>query len=325
MDQTFAALAADRGGFFTRGDAIRNGIGDRELRSAVRRGLLHRLRHGCYTGSADYARLDEVGQHLLLARAVLASQLGEVALTGPTAAALHGLSTYGQSLDVVHLVRLDQGSSRHEVGTRHHVLTHDISRDLTTVAGLPVVSVARTVWEVATVSSLEAAVCTADSALRLHPGIASDLKTIAATFSRRPGSLRARAAVAFADGRSGSEGESLSRVLFARHRIPQPDLQHHVADRDGVLLGITDFAWDEFHHVGEFDGEVKYNRYLRAGEEPGDAVFREKRREDAIRSQGWGMTRWTWRDLTGARALELTRRLREDLARSSSLYGRRTA
>jgi hypothetical protein len=39
---------------------------------------------------------------------------------------------------------------------------------------------------------------------------------------------------------------------------------------------------------------VTYGRLLRPGQEPGDAVFEEKRREDALRDQGWGMVRWVW-------------------------------
>ena len=49
--------------------------------------------------------------------------------------------------------------------------------------------------------------------------------------------------------------------------------------------------------LGEFDGRVKYGRLLRPGQEPGDAVFEEKRREDAIRDEGWGVVRWVWSDL----------------------------
>ncbi len=39
--------------------------------------------------------------------------------------------------------------------------------------------------------------------------------------------------------------------------------------------------------MGEFDGRIKYGRLLRPGQEAGDAVFEEKRREDAIRDEGW--------------------------------------
>ncbi len=325
MENTWHQLADHRGGTFTRAQALEVGVGDRELSGAVRRGVLKRVRHGSYAVASVWNGLDDVGRHLVLARAVLAFQEGAVALTGPTAAALHGLSTYGQDLSVVHLVRLDGGSSRHEVGTKHHVLTHNIDKDLTQVAGLPVVSVPRTVWEVATQSSLEAGVCTADSALRLFPEIRGEMATIAATFDRRPGSRLARATVRLADGRSDSEGESLSRVLFHRTKIHRPEPHYRLVGGDGRLIAILDFYWEDFHHVGEFDGKVKYVKYLRPGEEPGDAVFREKRREDAVRGEQLGMTRWIWRDLMPSGVPDFLGRLTADLDRSRRLYGRRSA
>jgi hypothetical protein len=48
---------------------------------------------------------------------------------------------------------------------------------------------------------------------------------------------------------------------------------------------------------GEFDGKVKYGRALRPGQDPGDAVFDEKRREDALRDQGLQVVRWVWAEL----------------------------
>lgn len=115
----------------------------------------------------------------------------------------------------------------------------------------------------------------------------------------------------------------MSRVLFYRNDIPRPSLQYRVHDADGKLLAICDFGWEEFSHVGEFDGRVKYGRYLRPGESAGDAVFREKRREDGVRGQWLGMTRWTWADLPPGGSSAFIRRLRSDLDRSRDLYGRR--
>ena len=55
--------------------------------------------------------------------------------------------------------------------------------------------------------------------------------------------------------------------------------------------------------LGEFDGAVKYGRLLRPGESPGDAVVREKRREDGLRELGFDMIRWGWSDLDVPRTL----------------------
>lgn len=67
--------------------------------------------------------------------------------------------------------------------------------------------------------------------------------------------------------------------------------------RYGNATAHTDFAWAAQRTVGEFDGKVKYGRLLEPGQDPGDVVFAEKLREDAIRAQGWEVVRWTWPDL----------------------------
>jgi hypothetical protein len=43
--------------------------------------------------------------------------------------------------------------------------------------------------------------------------------------------------------------------------------------------------------------KVKYGRALRPGQTPGDLVFAEKRREDALRDLGFQVVRWTWDEL----------------------------
>ncbi len=93
-----------------------------------------------------------------------------------------------------------------------------------------------------------------------------------------------------------SPGESRSRVAMARLGLPPPVLQWEVR-RGGVLLGEVDFAWPELGKVGEFDGFVKYGRLLRPGQVPADVVFAEKVREDAIRAEDLGMTRWIWSEI----------------------------
>jgi hypothetical protein len=89
--------------------------------------------------------------------------------------------------------------------------------------------------------------------------------------------------VRMADGRSGSIGESRGTWAFFSLGMPAPVLQFEVRDANGELIGIADWAWPRHGVLGEFDGLVKYGRLLRPDEEPGDAVFREKRREDLLR------------------------------------------
>ena len=61
---------------------------DRSLAAAVRDGALIRLRRGFYVPADIYAAADQSAKHLLSARAAVASQRGQVALSGVSAAAL---------------------------------------------------------------------------------------------------------------------------------------------------------------------------------------------------------------------------------------------
>jgi hypothetical protein len=112
----------------------------------------------------------------------------------------------------------------------------------------------------------------------------------------------ARRAAQFADGRSGSAGETVSRVNIFVCGFPAPDLQVVYLRPDGGE-DIVDFAWEAKHTVqrqpllGEFDGKMKYTRaqYMhgRAAEE---VVWDEKVREDRLRRPGRGVVRWLWAD-----------------------------
>ena len=320
MDISLDSVAIGNGGFFTRAQALDCGWNDRELRMALRMRVVTRLRQGAYSFTTPYEALDEIGRHVVLARAVVHQQRGRVALTGITAAAMHGLTLWGQDLSRVHIVRLDRGSARCEQGVCHHVVGDDIESQVVLIGRVPVVNVARTVWEVASSSTLESGVCTVDSALHQHLDLADQLRQQSELFRHRPGSRSARMILRLADPKAESAGESLSRVLFYRGGIARPELQFKVYGSDGRLIGIADCYWPEWRHLGEFDGKVKYGRLLRPGEEPGDVVFREKRREDEMRGEQFGMSRWVWADLMPAGQRDFLSRLRVDLARSARVY-----
>jgi hypothetical protein len=93
-------------------------------------------------------------------------------------------------------------------------------------------------------------------------------------------------ALNIAQGRSESPLESLSLARFAELGFAQPQQQH------GILIGRdryrVDFFWPEVGVVGEADGRLKYSS--------NEDLWREKRREDAIRREVAGFIRWTWTD-----------------------------
>lgn len=101
--------------------------------------------------------------------------------------------------------------------------------------------------------------------------------------------------LSLADGRAESVGESRVRHLFWVQRLPRPEVQFPVLDASGNVGGTTDLAWPALRLLFEFDGRRKYGRLLKPGQEPGDAGYQEKLREDALRREtGWAMERATW-------------------------------
>ncbi len=75
------------------------------------------------------------------------------------------------------------------------------------------------------------------------------------------------------------------------------------------MVAYCDFAWPEEGVFVEFDGRTKYERLLRPGESPTDAMLAQQRREELIcRLTGWVCLRLSWSDLETPRAT--ARRLR---------------
>src|SRR5918995_29082 len=107
MNSTLGQLVHANHGIFSRAQALDCGETDRSLAHALRAGVLVRLRRGMYAPADLYAAGDDSAKHVLHARAAVAAQGGAVALTGASAAALHGFAMYQQDLSIVHLVRLD--------------------------------------------------------------------------------------------------------------------------------------------------------------------------------------------------------------------------
>ena len=99
-----------------------------------------------------------------------------------------------------------------------------------------------------------------------------------------------------------AEGGSARRVMFALHPTDRARARAHYDALGGhACLGALDAL--EQRTIGEFDGKAKYQKLLSDGEDPGDVVFREKKREDLIRRvTGWTCIRLTWADLYAPQA-----------------------
>ncbi|MCU1669400.1 MAG: hypothetical protein JWP40_2327 [Blastococcus sp.] len=296
-----------------RSRAVLTGWSDGELARLTRTGALHRVRRGAYVGGDLPAHA--ANRHRLLVRATLAGLRLPAVVSHQSAAVLLGVPLWGVRLDRVHITRRPRAW-----GDISQVLQCHVARmrddEIVVVDGIAVTSPVRTALDLARSLPHEAAVVVLDAAV--HDGVlaAEPLRRRLPDILGAPGSRSAARAVGFADGRSESVGESRSRVALARLGLAPSALQFEVPTADGSFLARTDFAWEEHRLVGEFDGRVKYGRLLRPGQDPGDVVFEEKRREDAIRDEGWGVVRWTWSDI--ARPDRLGPRVRRALDRGAA-------
>lgn len=281
-----------------------------DLARMVRSSELVRLRRGVYVAPDAY--VDERERHRDLIGATVALLAADTVVSHRSAAVLHDLPLLGPPPSRVQVTRASARGGKNRGGVHLHA-TPLPAEEVVERAGVALTSLARTVLDVARSTPYQEAVVIGDAAMA--GGLTGiEVNACLSTACGRRNVAAARRVIAFLDGGSESPGESLSRIVLARAGIPQPSLQHQVSNDRGTVLARCDFAWPDRATIGEFDGKVKYGRLLRAGEDPGDVVFREKRREDALRDLGWQVVRWTWDDLMHPEQFLL--RLRRAFARA---------
>lgn len=277
-------------------ELIAAGYDDRHITRMVRRGDLHRLRHGAYTFGAHWSSLDPAERRKLVAHATLRSARSPAALAGPSAADLYGVPVWDMG-DEVHLARLDHKAGRRKGGKVQHRGTI-LAEDLTVRDGLPVTSGTRTALDMIALADVPRALVTVNGLLHAKETTPELLERRAASMQYDPGTVAAPVVLGLADGRCESAGESLTVHLVWRQHLPRPELQVLIRDRSGRVVARVDFAWPALGVFMEFDGKEKYRRFRRPGETIEDAILREKRREELICGlTGWRCIRLVWADL----------------------------
>jgi hypothetical protein len=320
VDAELAGIAARQGGFFFRRQALACRYTEPEIAARLHTGAWGKVRHGAYATREVVAALDDGGRHVLTVRAAVASLTGRVVVTGHSALAVMNVPLWGVDLDEVHVHREDGKTSRREAGIAHHVGELPES-EIVEIDGLLLARPERIAFDACRTSDFEAGVVMVDGLRRRGPFDVERAKALIEAHRDHAGSIRASRVVHFSRARAATVGESRARVLMARIGLPEPQLQHHVTDASGALIGITDFYFEEFGTVAEFDGKLKYGRalYERSGRiedvDLGDVVWQEKRREDSIRDQGDEVVRLVWFELDG-HDRQVTERFRRAFRRS---------
>jgi hypothetical protein len=304
MDGELARICVQQHGFVLRGQALSCGYTDDAIATLVRRKAWTRLRRGAYALTSYVESLTEAQRHVLVFRAAAARLDGLVVAAGPTALAALGVPLWGFSLSAVHVHRRAEKTARTDAGVIHHA-GQLRDEDIREVDGLLLAAPARSLVDAVRILPFEAGVVVADGALRLVVPEVAEAMAVLEEQRDWPGSIVASRVLKFADGRSATVGESRGRVLIARLGLPAPELQRQIVDSRGELIAITDYYFEGLDTAGEFDGRLKYGRelYEKSGSldavDLGDVVWREKRREDAVRDEGNEMVRIVWSELDG--------------------------
>jgi len=255
------------------------------LSRALAAGEVERLRHGAYRAAAGEATSPHAASR---ARALGRANAVHRQLSAPhvfsheTAALVQGCALWRlpARTHVVQGYRASGGSARDVA--RHLVPVP--SRQRTTVGGLPVTSLARTVVDCAlTMLPLEALVV-ADSACALGLDRA-EAEQVLAELRTRNGRRRAAWVLDHADEGAASPWETWLRYVCLRAGLPRPTTQAPVRTLQGVFH--CDLGWPEHRVFAEFDGRSKYrDGALRPGHDGVRELLDEKRRYEAVRSAG---------------------------------------
>ncbi|MEP7090643.1 MAG: hypothetical protein ABI776_11115 [Nocardioidaceae bacterium] len=304
-------------GFVARSDVLALGLDDRFIRRQIAGRTWTRIRNGAYCSTREWETLDAVERHRRLSRAVLRAHGDAVVLSNVSGLLMRtGCEVWGPDLTRVHVTRRDGRSGSVERDVVHHQapLGED---EIEVVDGLLVTREPRCLVETISSCRVESGLVATDSTLRAGRVTRDELEALHAQKRWRRGRRSADLTLRLADGRAESVGESRARYLYWSQGLPHPEVQFHVFDADGVLVGVTDLAWPQERLLFEFDGRIKYGRLVRADQTPGDVVFEEKRREDALRRvTGFAVERITWADLS--RPVVIARRARQRMTVATS-------
>lgn len=278
---------------------------DRPLRRAVRAGDAVRIHRGAFMSLEDWRELSRDERHRHQAIAAARAGRSRPTLSHETAAVIWGVPIVEHHPKVVHVLSTPATGTRSEGGYRRHATPHpDV--DVCHVDGVSITGIDRTLVDFVATCSFRSAVAALDWALagQRNDGRGSTrerLLHMADAVDLVKGRRKLIRALDFADPRSGSPGESISRAVMHEYRFPAPELQTEFRDGRG-RIGFVDFWWPEFQLIGEFDGRAKYtDDLLLGGRTPADVVVAEKAREDRLRALGPRVTRWEWITVIGER------------------------
>ncbi|MDP9986157.1 very-short-patch-repair endonuclease [Arthrobacter oryzae] len=281
------------GNLWRTGQLHEEGLNGRAIKTLVLNRKLVRLRHGCYIRAELWDKQSRPvrSRQLIHAHAhgTLTTSRGGYVYSHTSAARLHGLYLWDVD-NLIHLL-LPGNPSSERLGK--DVCGHTrpwTEAEVVIRGGLRVTSLERTAVDCAMMLTYRQALVLMDHALRLGADKAL-MESMADGLQGRRGIRTLRLALTHAEPRSESAGETLTRELLTRLKLPLPEPQVPVATGAGQYR--LDFAWKEKKVALEFDGKTKYFDYKPTPE----VLFQERQRENALTENGWTFLRVKWADL----------------------------
>lgn len=287
-DHVMQELAARQHGVVTWADLAERGVQRHVLESRLRSGWLRRLHRGVY-GVGPVAR-------------PLEPEMAGIRACGPTAVVSYGsaalrhqfLRTRTTTADQVVEVTIRRGNRSHPnlLVHRHPDLR---AAEITTLDGIPFTEPARTLLDLATVlagSDLERAVATA---LRLDPGVHDRLLSSIERHPHRGGVQLLRTMLERPDqlAFTRSEAERLFLELIRGYHLPAPRV-------NSLVRGLeVDFYWPAHRLIVEIDGFAHHSSPA--------ALDRDHDRDAMLRTAGYTVLRFTWRQVTTGRRKTVVR------------------
>lgn len=288
FDAQLAQLAPGRHAVFDLRELAALGLRGGAIRKRCRVGRLHRVHRSVYA-LVPVEMLTGRGRSRAAVLACTGSRHA-AALSHRSAADLHGLRECHRR--TVEVIVPGRATHRHP-GIQVHRSVNLAELDVTTIDGVRVTTVARTLLDLAAVVPTRAVERALDRAEQLGVFSLPELLEQLTRNPMHPGARRLRAALGryeLGSAVTDSELEERFLALCRGYELPTPEFHGAIDPTDGGLLLRPDAVWREPRLAVEVDGE-RFHRTRRAFHE-------DRMRDQRLVAAGWRVIRTTWKQLS---------------------------